>query len=378
MNINRLREWLSRIFLLIFSLFISIVLLEFAVRIFMPQSDRFVEYDPVLGWKHPANREGYWRQETTHPVRIRTNSHSLRGPEIDFHKKANQFRLLMLGDSYTEAFQVDEAASHTARLEQLLHSGFPGLDFQVINTGVGGYGTGQELLYFQTQGKKYMPDLVVLNVCTNDFSDDADRYSGIRPIFHAVNDSLQLALPEPKSFWMLKFRDRFLMNMHLASLVRDRINMLAPAAGELFHQWGLGRTGGKSRNLNDRRTVLLINTLQSEVKAIHAELIVLMIPPGGLVHQLNLAKPFVEERSGAYLLGELAEKLRANNIDVIEPLDLFKDRAAAGKTLYVNYNGHWTSAGHELAAQILYSYIRRAFETQLRNFLSLNIEREAL
>jgi lysophospholipase L1-like esterase len=366
---KRLREWLFKGFLLVVSFAFAIVIMELAVRALMPQSDRFVEFDPVLGWKHPANSDGYWRNETTHPVQIRINSHSLRGPVIDYQKQANQFRILMLGDSFTEAFQVEEAESHSSVLRQLLNSGGHEREFQVINSGVGGYGTGQELLYFQNAGKKYSPNLVVLNVCTNDLSDDADRFSGIRPIFRVTGDSLELQPPAPKSLWMLRLRDRFIMNLHLAGLIRERIGILAPALGEQLHHLGLGRTGGKSDNpQNMPRTVLLINALQREVTAAGAKLIVFMIPPGGLVHRTDSK----EHPDKAYRLGELAERLRLEGIDVIEPLEQFRAQAAEGQVLYINNNGHWTAAGHALAAKVLYRHLMQSWPLQEREALSLN------
>ena len=363
MNQSRPREYLIKAAMLMFSFIIAIALMELMIRTFMPQSDRFVQYDPILGWRHPANSEGYWRKETAKPVRIRINSHSLRGPEISLEKASNKFRILMLGDSFTEAFQVEEAESHSAVLEQLLDRSLPGYSFEVINAGTGAYGTGQELLYFQTQGKKFMPDLVVLNMCTNDLFDEADRFSGIRPAFHLMNDSLQLQPPAPSSQLMLKIRDGLLMKMHLASFFRDRIIMLSSGSRGLIHQLGLAKTGGKSnrKNYNPQLNTQLVKTLQREADAIRAPLMVFIIPPGEVVHQQEIVASAAAGRDEKYLLGEFAEILRQHRIEVVDPLNLFRDRAAAGARLYIDYVGHWTAAGHELAAEILHERIAQHF-----------------
>jgi lysophospholipase L1-like esterase len=377
MSQSRLREYLIKAVMLTFSLIIAIGLMELVIRIFMPQSDRFVQYDPILGWRHPANSEGYWRKETTKPVRIRINSHSLRGPEISVQKAPDQFSILMLGDSFTEAFQVEETESHCAMLEQLLHDGLPGRSFQVINAGVGAYGTGQELLYFQTQGKKFRPDLVVLNMCTNDLFDEADRFSGIRPEFRLAGDSLHLEPPVPNSFLMLKIRDNLLMKMHLASFFRDRVVMLSSGSRGLIHKVGLAKTGGKlnRQNHDPQLNTRLVEALQREAHAINAAFMVFVIPPGELVHHKDIK---ASQRTGLhekYLLGEFAENLRQHRIEVIDPLNLFRDHAAAGEVLYIDYAGHWTAAGHRLAAETLHNHIIQRYLPPAKYSLGSNAER---
>src|SRR5262249_30743398 len=72
-----------------------------------------------------------------------------------------RFRILVLGDSYTEGLQVD--APFPRLLEERLNAGAGEASrFEVLNAGVSGWSTDNELLYFDEDGWKYRADLVLL------------------------------------------------------------------------------------------------------------------------------------------------------------------------------------------------------------------------
>jgi acetyltransferase AlgX (SGNH hydrolase-like protein) len=129
------------------------------------ERNRYTEYDPVLGWrKTPGASVVYERRE--YHVEFRLNSRGLRGPERRYDKPAGVARVLALGDSFVEAFMVDEPQTVTARLEKDL--GARGCRAEVINGGTVGYSTDQEYLFFRDEGRKYSPDVVLLFVYHND------------------------------------------------------------------------------------------------------------------------------------------------------------------------------------------------------------------
>jgi len=68
----------------------------------------------------------------------------------------------MLGDSFVEGAQVPLENTVARRLEGLLASRAEGRPLDVVNAGNAGFGTGQELLYLENDGRAYQPDLVVL------------------------------------------------------------------------------------------------------------------------------------------------------------------------------------------------------------------------
>jgi len=112
-------------------------------------------YDPVLGWRNLPNYQG-----ATRGRKLTLNSRGMRGREYDFAKPAATRRVLVLGDSYVWGYGVGDDEVFTEVLERRLQE--TGSPWEVINTGVPGWGTDQELLFLVEEGFKYQPDVVVL------------------------------------------------------------------------------------------------------------------------------------------------------------------------------------------------------------------------
>lgn len=116
-------------------------------------------YDPDLFWKLTPN--------TRLNRQVTTNSLGLRGPEIEA-KKANEFRILSLGESTTFGLQLPIEATYSFRLEQLMGP-VEGGTVRVINAGVPGYSIFQGLAYLRCCGLALKPDAVLLYFGFNDF-----------------------------------------------------------------------------------------------------------------------------------------------------------------------------------------------------------------
>jgi lysophospholipase L1-like esterase len=93
-----------------------------------------------------------------------TNSRGLRGAELR-PKQPNERRILVLGDSFAYGFGVSSQETFAARLEEKL-------GVRVINAGVPGFGTAQELAFFERYADEIAPDVVVLQFFGNDYSDN--------------------------------------------------------------------------------------------------------------------------------------------------------------------------------------------------------------
>jgi lysophospholipase L1-like esterase len=94
---------------------------------------------------------------------LRTNSRGFVGPEIPALKPAGEFRIVVLGDSYTAGGQVPHTQNYTALLEDRLHaSGYTSM--RVINAGIGGCGTLCQAGVLRENIGWMQPDLVVVSV----------------------------------------------------------------------------------------------------------------------------------------------------------------------------------------------------------------------
>lgn len=130
----------------------------------------------MSGWVerpiYQRSRDPYLRYELTPHSNnglVYVNSDGFRGREYSIKKFANTFRIIMLGDSETLSFMLRQEETLPARLEDLLNRQAGGkLNYEVLNFGVEGYCTLQELEMLKTKGLKYNPDLIILNYVMND------------------------------------------------------------------------------------------------------------------------------------------------------------------------------------------------------------------
>jgi hypothetical protein len=100
-----------------------------------------------------------------------TNSKGLRASrDFGYEKAAGTLRVLALGDSHTQGYEVAQGATFAAVLERYLN--FHGQKSEVLNAGVSGYSTAEAAAYLEAEGIKYQPDVVVLGFFANDYEDN--------------------------------------------------------------------------------------------------------------------------------------------------------------------------------------------------------------
>ena len=159
MEINK-KEYLKNILLLFLSVFILILVMECVFRIFYPQPIGISTTDNFHLKMHPPNQSTIY-QTSEFRTSLKFNSWGLRDKEYSLQKSKNMFRILILGDSYTEALQVNLSNIYTELLEEKLNK-ISNISFEVINSGVSGFGTADELKYLETKGLNLNPDMIIL------------------------------------------------------------------------------------------------------------------------------------------------------------------------------------------------------------------------
>jgi hypothetical protein len=161
----------------------------------------FFEHDPLLGWRHKPNHTGLFFQ-TEHETTLSYNSQGIRGPEYSINKPADEFRIAIIGDSFADGYTVEFEDLFSEVLKQQLIER-TGRNVEVINFGVAGYSTDQELLLYQRKVKLYQPDITILMFQDNDVWFNSVEYleawgSGYKPLFRIDNGTLKLTnVPVP-------------------------------------------------------------------------------------------------------------------------------------------------------------------------------------
>lgn len=112
---------------------------------------------PTRGWVLEPEATA-WIRTRDYAVSVSTNSRGFRDVEHSLAPAGGTYRVVVLGDSFMEAYQVPLEHSFSRLLETRLRD----CGVEVINLGVGGYGTAQELVTLREEGTLYGADLVLL------------------------------------------------------------------------------------------------------------------------------------------------------------------------------------------------------------------------
>lgn len=183
--ISGLRRALRNIALVCGGLLAGLILAEVGLRILRITYPVFDAYDATRGIALKPGKQGWYYGEGRAYVKI--NSLGYRDVEHTREKPPGVFRIAVLGDSMTEARQVSIADTFCKQLEKRL-SGRPefgNLKVEVLNFGIGGFGTDQELQTLRLHALDFSPDLVMLA-----FSPANDVSGNFKPLVSQVRSAV--------------------------------------------------------------------------------------------------------------------------------------------------------------------------------------------
>jgi lysophospholipase L1-like esterase len=364
-------------FLTLAALALGILLCEGLLAVFYPQlyrrPPRIWQFDGDLGWAHVP--EGKGRLVTPEfDVEMHINKEGLRGGNYERKKPDRVRRILVFGDSFAEGWGVKSEEAVSEQLQKCLQSDRTD-SIEVINFGVAGYGTDQELLLYEKLGKLYEPDVVVVLFYGNDLWNNASKRGigaerGYKPFFRPQSNG-HLALggvPVVKTrYWdEARYRDaslgtrlsRYLHeNWHLYVLVNKALQPeIAPAQQSQYYDGLYGHDVDRQWQPVWELTGMLLEKFAAAVQSRGGEFIVVYVPAivqieeedwqakrtlHGLVDEYDLQKPNAH----------LTHFSQRYNLDYVDLYPVFKERGK-DQVLYLR-DSHWNAAGHELAAQTL-------------------------
>ena len=371
-----MKRWLANLFAISASAAVSMLLAEGALRLARVQYPSFYTVDAERGYGLRAGAEGRWTREGHGQVRV--NSAGFRGPEVTLAPPANSLRVAVLGDSFTEALQVDEQDTWVQQLQLRLNgeprcallSGHPA-GAQLLNFGVGGYGTGQELITWRHLASRYEPALVILAIYPgNDITDNEPEPRTDRPVFRLERDG-QLTIDrnfreQPAIRWRLsppgQLVESAFNHSRLLQLLNEAKNRLAaqrtsPGAMPLAAPPAPPQASEEAWAITDA----LIGQLNQEVRAQGARLLVVSTSSPEQVWprpEQRPPHPFAQEQ-------RLADLHAARRIPFLALGPMLQRQAdEQGLTLHgfagqAPGEGHWNRTGHRLAAEAIEPWLCR-------------------
>lgn len=348
------------------SIVVPLLLIEVGLRLFAPQDTavNVSEWDPLYGWRNRPGARGFFRTREFR-MEVRIDSLGLRDDETTWAKPAGTWRILGLGDSFAFGHGVAVDSCFLAVAERALDQrsrARGGPRVEVLNSGVGKWGTAAEFLYLRHEGLRFSPDAVVLAFCVdNDFDNNADESLLRLEGGHLV----KVATPEPsvrkvqRLTRMIPGYAFLAEHSHLVNFLRVRASALDTRATTRAAQQraGAADSAAADRAAWDARklpiTRMLMDSLAAECRAENTRFVVLMIPG----HYQTLPESrwqgpmFQDPRPAAALAAQVVAHLDSIGVPVVYPLDALTS-AERTRELYF-LEGHLNEAGSRIVGEAL-------------------------
>ncbi len=370
-----LRHWVLNLTLTLISLTTCLIVAELFVRALFPfSSENDTQFNlphPVLGWvRKPGSNHIHQRFAANSQVTY--NSQGWRDVEHQVKKPKGTFRILVIGDSFMEAKEVQLEQSFARQLDYQAKAA--GYDVEVISMGVGGYGTLQEYLVFEEFGKQYAPDLVLLAFFMNDLGNNSSELSSSRArpqldpnhpdqwkIIPVDYQRLKRKILTSDTRHQLKNSD-WIHKLALVKLVNNVIQTRQRIKNSLSSTNWIAASQCTELPVYTRAwhtTERILTRFKTVVEAAGSQLVVFTVPaivevaPDDMQKALSYTeqpeKYCLEEAPSNRRLGQILKPLGVDLIDLLP--DFRKANREQGISLYPIDDGHWNASGHALAAK---------------------------
>jgi hypothetical protein len=396
------RHALARVLLPLGSILFSVGIAECGLRLHHTGSLRGLSGEHSLrmphetrGWALEPDASSFQRT-LDYGVLVRTNALGMRDRPHDPLPAPGSFRIVVLGDSFMEAYQVPLEQS----LPYLLQERLAPRGVEVLNLGVGGYGTAQALLALEEEGLHYRPDLVVLafyagnDVQNNSYAieaalhgeDEPSTFS--RPYARASSLDAELEWRPPDRArlepYARRWRERRHSSLHaLRRMLQPAmvVNLVEQATGRFW-----SRISGRDpfdpqlvfgwpflREVSDpdvarlwqeawtatRRLLLEIDHVSRSAGARFAMLVVPTQLQVDLRTRASVQTAYPDLHFDPLRINRELERFCAEaGIPLLDPTPALAREEAAGRPVYyVLEDHHWNAAGQALATDLLAEFL---------------------
>jgi hypothetical protein len=388
---RRLARLLPKVALLVVAIALILATLEAATRLFTNVVPPLLVNDPVVGMTFCPHFSGsVFVPESNRDVFLRFNREGMRGPDVAYDKRPGVCRVAIVGDSMMAAIATEEEKTLVGRLAERLDHSATDARYEVLNFGVSGSSTGQELVLYREIVRKYHPDIVVCAFCvTNDFGDNCSRLTSNRGrIYFELDTDDQLVqvplLPGRAALnsWLNRYSRFYVwqkdMTQRAINNLRGQAMHLAARAGHekvTVDSGGLGifcTEPDETLQYAWRLTEKLLAALKAEVERDGADFLIAAIPAGLQIYD-DSWREVAATASGPiaprYPDKRLAGIAASLNVPLVLMTDEFRDsaphhsQAIADEWLHYDAFGHLNDRGNDLAAELVYHAILKRTTT---------------
>ena len=383
---SRVNRILSAIALIFIGVAGGLVIAELGLRLFGYYDPRFYVPDDEVGWALNPGVAGWFKDEGRSYFTV--NSQGRHDSYVAVTKPPHTIRIAVLGDSFTEAKQVPIEQNFCSVIEHELPKcpAIHGERVEVMNFGVQGYGTGQELITLRDRVWQYSPDIVALAFYTsNDVLDNSPTLGRTlaRPFFVRRNGKREV----DNSFREIRhYRKWVARQSSLGTWISDRLRIVQlieevrRAVTTHSFQPAIHRSSGWGLIAKENRymyrppftpeigtawdtTEDLLDTMSREVKAHHALFLLVTLSNSLQVYPDVAVRDKYAHNHGFsdffYADNRVESFSRSHGIELLSLAEPFQRYAATHRVYFHGFEntqlgyGHWNSEGHRLAGEMI-------------------------
>lgn len=387
-------RWILWTVLVCFTGLLSFASAEITLRIIPgPWSGAFFHrYDPDLGTWHFSSFSGK-NVSADYTTLVSFNSFGMRDRERTVGK-SGRMRIAVLGDSFVEGLQVADSETFTRQMEELFDE-----QVEVLNFGVGGFGTTQAYETYLKKVRPFRPDMVILA-----FLSANDMRNNSRELELLYNGGTERKMPFPEKGtdgkWSITpvpekssaqnpivlFLKRYLVLYRFLWFEKAK---LVAVFSEAPKNKPLSASTTASENMSVylsrlfvppqkeslhfqeawEATDWVIGELQATTEADGARFVLVTLPD--VVHISPDPRTMLEKEYGQTLpnafdidypekhLALLARERGFLFLDLTPAFRAYRDvHQLTSPYFSFPHDGHWSPRGHELAAKTIVSYLK--------------------
>ena len=334
----------KKLLITLFSFFALVLALEGAVIIWAPQeimSDVMILGNDLC---HQLKKDTKFVQRSKEfYVESRISSQGLR--DVDYLPKngTNTYRVLVLGDSHTFGWGVDDQNIFAKVLEHRLNSYGTKVKYEVINTGTMGYGTGHEYQFLKKVGLGFKPDLDLIAM---DLLHDIENNNN----YYTIQDSRLTRNSKP--CWFSNSRT-IVQYIPLSSFLRENSHLFKFAGIKILSKLNLVKNwfqkpkddvSNSFHNAYDLTvTKGIFNLLKEEIDALGIKLTVVLLPE---------MRPYNNE-----LLRSFEQFLMIQQFNFISLIEKFEQIPNSSDFTF-EQSPHFNSKGHRFLAEQMEKFLK--------------------
>lgn len=310
------------------------------------------------------------------------NSVGLRDENYNPSSNPDKFRILMLGDSFTEGVGVEEKNIFSFVVENQI-------DAEIINAGVRKYAPLLEYLYLKNFGLQLKPNLVILNLNVTDLI-ETDKY--YQSIIRDSNGEIAYVTAPGRHFLPLSLRIFLWNNSRLYGYFQERV---FPTVYRTYQAVKSGSSQNQTKPIySDRQfnmfSLFVDPAFETEYQKLSSLIFEDLAATKQLLDQHNIPLLIVIQPTaidvtpdewkdlndtfslalkfpGDYPVDnnyyrDLERYLNHNDIPFINLTAAFRQNSSPQNLLFFPHDGHWNAKGHAVAAKEISEYIKKNYE----------------